>query len=260
MDLSNNELKPMRYRSNNSFVLPTSLSTDLSSLHMTPSDSNEELDMSYPQETSVNPMFTDPSANQASAYQAIEAAYREQGIRIHLNQTAVATMTQQQQQQQPSATDHVNESKLPINPQRPRVFIHRNPSRSSSALQYTSAAQDTNQDSRPFSAFHQTSNHHFEQYRSDDGSHGPVIDLSQLPARSTVEYSSTSMLASEHSNPITLTAHLGMNTIVTRSVENDPDLDYMTRLLKTANGDSFRGKSARKDPFFRTGRYSTARF
>ena len=250
MDLSNNELKPMRYRSNNSFVLPTSLSNDLSSLHMTPSDSNEELDMNHLQQTSVNPMFTPPivsppNANQSSAYQAIEAAYLEHGIRIHLNPATASTMTQQQ----PSTTDPVNGNKPPMNPQRPRVFIHRNPSRSSSALLYTNAVPDDNRDSRPFSALHQTSNHQFEQYRSDDVSYRPMVDLSQLPAQSTVDYSSTSMLASEHSNVVSPTANLGMHTIVTRSVENDADLDYMTRLLKTANGDSFRGKALRTETF-----------
>ena len=76
-----------------------------------------------------------------------------------------------------------------------------------------------------------------------------MVDLSQLPAQSTVDYSSTSMLASEHSNAVSPTANLGMNTVVTRSVESDADLDYMTRLLKTANGDSFRGKASRAETF-----------
>ena len=248
MDLSNNESKPARFRSNNSFVLPTSLSNDLSSLHMTPSDSNDELDSTHLQQTSANPMFahstaSQPIAHHSSAYQAIEAAYREHGIRIHLNPTTATAIGQQHS----SASDYLNGSKPPISLQRPRVFIHRTPSRSSSALHYTDAAPDHKQDSRPFSALQQTSNHDFEQYRRDDLSCGAVIDLSQLPARPNVEHSSTSILASERSNLLTPPTNVGITTIVTKPIENDPDLAYMSRLLKTTNGDSFRGNWSRTE-------------
>jgi len=234
MDLSNSELKPVKHRTNNTFALPTSL-------NISPADYTSEIDTDYPQPPPTQRRafpFSTPSP-----YQAIEAAYLEHGIRIHLNPTTAAAVAHQQQQKYLSA-ENLNDRKSVNSIQRNRAFANRNPSRSSSALNYSTIAHDTHQDSRPFSALQQTSTLDFDPINTHNISYVQPIE-NQNSVRLTNTYCSSMILTSENSAPIALPTQSTMtNGTASREalINKDPDLAYMSSLLQTTSGDSYRGK------------------
>jgi hypothetical protein len=246
MDLSTNGFKTLKHRTNNTFALPTSLDTELSSLTVTPYDRTPELYSNH-QQTSKHRTFRLSSPSQptnVSTYQAIEAAYLEHGIRIHLNSTTGSIVTQQPN----FITENSNERKFENNIHRHKAFINRNPSRSSSALHYSTVIHDKNQDSRPFSALQQSSTSDFEQNNTHRNSHTQPIEIQnrlQLSQPSKNNYSLSSIITSEQSDPMILPTQLAITNdtpLTTTLINNDPDLEYMSSLLQTTNGDSFRGK------------------
>jgi hypothetical protein len=251
MDLSNSEFKPAKQRSNNTFALPTSLNHELSYLNITPSDQSPEIYSRQCQQTSTRRNFLIPPPSQAthtSSYQAIEAAYREHGIRIQLSSTTAAAVSQQKIQSTENLTGRKSANSL----QRHKAFVDRNASRSSSALHYSTIKTDLNQDSRPFSALQQTSTNDFEQTNTYNVSYVQPIE-SQVTLKSSEQlnthFCSSSIVANEHSNPVTPPSHLAITngTVSTTTlIDNDPDLAYMSTLLQTTSGDSFRGKPNEK--------------
>jgi hypothetical protein len=249
MDLSNSGYKPSKHRTNNTFALPTSLNTELSSLNGTPHDHTPDLYAKHHQQTSKRrpfPLSSPTQSTNVSSYQAIEAAYLEHGIRIHLNSTTGSTVTKQ-----PNSTrENSNERKFENTIHRHKAFVNRNPSRSSSALHYSTISHDRNQDSRPFSALQQTSTDDYEQNDTHRISH-PQPSESQNQSQSSQplnnNYCLSSRVASEQSDPMILPTQLAItngtsSTTTTTLINNDPDLEYMSSLLQTTNGDSFRGK------------------
>lgn len=248
LDLSNNESKPSRHRSNNAFVFPTSLNHELSTLHMSSADSHDErtttthhLQSASTDQMPIHSNTSQSTTNPLPPYQVLEAAYLEHGIRIHIDPNTAAAFNQQQTLT--SDRSHGNKSTTLLQ-QRPRAFVNRNPSRSSSALQYQVILPDPNQDSRPFSALQPGSRHDFEgNSHHDDQLYSNGIDLSQLNGHHHQEYSTHSILASEHSTPLTPPEHIPIPIYGGKSIDDDPDLVYMKKLLKTTNGDSFRGKT-----------------
>jgi hypothetical protein len=252
MDLSNSGSKPSKHRTNNTFALPTSLNNEVTSLHLSPANYTPEINTHQPQHTLARRGFPLPTSTQPareSSYQAIEAAYLEHGIRIHLNSTAVAAVTQQQN----STTENLTKRKPPNIIQRHKAFANRNPSRSSSALHYPSVVHDTKQDSRPFSALHQTSAVDFGQVNIQQIS---LTQSNESQTQSLLSHqlnnncSSISLVASDQSNHIPLLTQLAITdgtTPTTTVPNNDPDLAYMSSLLQTTSGDAFRGKSIQKN-------------
>jgi hypothetical protein len=176
-----------------------------------------------------------PPSNLAS-YQAIESAYLERGIRIRLSPSRTATSAPQ------------TGRKSANNLQRHTAFTSRNPSRTSSVLQYATTNQDQHHDSRSFSALQQTSSGDFEQTSKHNVSyaHSSQIDEETHPI-----YYSPSILVSENSNPTTLekvpNTHDNLNTPTL--YDNDPDLAYMSSLLQKSSGDSFRGNAYHETSF-----------
>lgn len=239
MDLSNSETKPSKHRSNTSFVFPTSLSSDVSSLVISPAEPSAETNTSFPQRAIHRPTPLHPT--HLSSYQAIEAAYREHGIRIHLNPSTAANMSQQQI----LSTENLSGRKSVSSIQRSRPFMNRNPSRSSSALNYSAAVQDSNENSRPFSALQPTSIVDFSSTVTHNNSYVQTND-SQNPMQINNNYSTSSIITSEHSQRIPIPTQLaitdGATDTTSSFIQNDPDLAYMSSLLKTTSGDSFRGK------------------
>lgn len=247
MDLSNTEIKPIKHRSNNSFALPTSLNNDLSSLTVSISDHLREIDYQPSQQTLSQQRLINPAPSQAtrvSSYQAIEAAYREHGIRIHLDPTAAAAVSQQQFQTNGNQTDRKSASTI----HRIKAFVNRNPSRASSALHYPTAEPELYQESRPFSALQQTSMTDFEGTQTNDASYSNKTEKPKdlkNPEQSNINYCASSILVSEPSdNVISQTKRIDANdaSTVTTMFDNDPDVIYMTSLLQTNAGDSYRGK------------------
>jgi hypothetical protein len=229
MDLSNSEYKPVKYRANNTFALPTSLniSPEINTDHSQPiSTTRRVLPFSIHSNT--------------SPYQVIEAACLEHGIRIHLNPMTAAAVAQQKS----SSTENLNSKKSENSLQRNRTFVNRNPSRSSSALNYSTAVNVTQQDSRPFSALQQISTTDFDPTNTHNVSYvQPIENQNSLPL--TNAYCSSSILTSEQSDPIVLQAQSAVtNGTPSREAftNHDPDLAYMSSLLKTTSGDSYRGK------------------
>lgn len=163
-------------------------------------------------------------------YQALEAAYLERGIRIRISPTRTSG---QQSSGRKSATGI----------QRQTAFASRNPSRTSSVLQYTSPNGDQQHDSRPFSALQQTSSNDFEQSHAHNVSYA---QSSQINDESFYhDYLAPSIVASEHSNPTSpplLQTNELISTTATTSFDTDPDFLYMSILLKKSSGDGFRGK------------------
>lgn len=244
MDISNNEVKPSKYRTNNSFALPTSLGNEISSQNLSPSNQTPDLNINP---SHVNPTgrrsFAYPTPSQptrASSYQAIEAAYLEHGIRIHLNPSAVGVVSQQPN----PSSENLNPRKVVNGIQRHKAFINRIPSRASSAFDFPPTVHDMQQDSRPFSALQQTSTEDFNQTTSNNHAYIPTNGTSHALQLANPFCSST-ILASEqadhilfHNNQLAIT---NGTTSTETLVNNDPDLAYMSSLLQTASGDSFRG-------------------
>jgi len=239
MDLSNSESKPLKHRSNTTFVLPTSLTNDVSSLAISPSDPNLENNLTHSQQTvlSNRRLINGLAPGQSmplSSYQAIEAVYREHGIRIHLDPATAANVSQQQQT---TSTENLTGRKSSSSIQRARPFVYRTPSRSSSALNYSTVAREINDDSRPFSALQQTSTVEFVQATANDNTNAS----SQI----NNPYSTSSILTNERSEhsvlPLQLT-NTDETTTVSSLIQNAPDLAYMSSLLQTTNGDLFRGQ------------------
>jgi hypothetical protein len=242
MDLSNSEFKPAKHRTNNTFALPTSLNSDLSSLNISPSNETPELTINYSQQFLPRrpyPLASPSQTTHVSTYQAIEAAYLEHGIRIHLNSTTAAAVTQQTN----LTTENLTEKKSTNNIHRQKAFVNRNPSRSSSALHYSTTINDTNQNSRPFSALQQTSTVDFDQKTPNHNSSTQPTDSQnqfQITQPLTNNYCSSSIVASERYDHTQLAIPNDITSTGTL-VNNDPDLAYMSSLLQTTNGDSFRG-------------------
>jgi len=219
MDLSQNNLKPTKFRSNNSFAFPASL-------NIRSSDQNHEMITRFHQ----SPVT--PAASQSSnrpSYQAIEAAYLEHGVRIRVS---------------PTRTSQQSERKSVNSLQRHTAFISRNPIRTTSVLHYTTTDLDQHHDSRSFSALQQSSSNDFEQTQTHNVSYA---QSSQLNEEIHDDYLSPSIIVSEHSNPITPPEKLPItnnrtSTTPTTLYDNDPDLLYMSSLLKKPSGDSFLGK------------------
>ncbi|CAF0727881.1 unnamed protein product [Rotaria sp. Silwood1] len=254
MDLSNSECKPSKHRTNNSFALPTSLNNDLSSLSISISDRANEMDIQASQQTLSRRKFNQPPPSQTtrtSSYQAIEAAYLEHGIRIHLNPTTAAAVTQQQQNQTTTTIGNTTERKSASTIQRNKAFVHRNPSRSSSALHYKATLQESHQDSRPFSELQQTSMTDFAETQIRNVSFVQTTESEQkftLSEQLENNYCSSSILMSEPSDHIILPTQIPItnDTTSTTTLDNDPDLAYMTSLLQTTNGDAFRDTIRRR--------------
>ena len=245
MDLSNNELKSAKYRTNNFFALPTSLSNEHSSQNMSPANQTPDLTTNYsygiPTVRRTHAFPTPSQPTRTSSYQAIEAAYLEHGIRIHLNpSTTVAVVTQQSN----GSTENLNPRKVTNGMQRHKAFVNRVPSRASSAFDFPPTTHDTHQDSRPFSALQQTSTEDFHQSNSKKATHISPKETSNALQLANPFCSST-IVASEQADHIPLPNQLaitnGTNSTETL-VNNDPDLAYMSSLLQTTSGDCFRGK------------------
>jgi len=242
MDLSNSEFKPSKHRTNNAFALPTSLNNELSSLHLSSCNHNHEMNTNLSEQ--VLPLSTTSQPTHGSTYQAIEAAYLEHGIRIHLNSSTAAAVTQQQT----LTTENLTGGRSTNSIQRHKAFVNRYPSRSSSALHYPTSVHDTNQDSRPFSVLQQTSTLDFEPTNMHNVSYSQPIESQnqlQLPQQLNNNYCSSSYLTSEQSDHLTLPTQLAITNEITSTgtlVNNDPDLAYMSSLLQTTTGDLFRGK------------------
>ena len=248
MDIANNEVKLSKYRTNNSFALPTSLGNEISSQNLSPSNQTPDLN--------VNPTgrrsFAYPTPSQptrTSSYQAIEAAYLEHGIRIHLNPNALPVVSQQPN----PSSENVNPRKVVNGIQRHKAFINRIPSRASSAFDFPPTVHDTHPDSRPFSALQQTSIEDFDQTTSNNHVHIPTNGTSHAVQLANPFCSST-ILASEQADHILFPNNQLAITNGTTSTEtlvnNDPDLAYMSSLLQTASGDSFRGTEKFFHSFF----------
>lgn len=188
-----------------------------------------------------------------SSYQAIESAYREQGIRIRI------------------ASQQQTEKKSNDNLRRHSAFCNRNPSRTSSVLHYTTTTTthlNYQPDSRPFSALQQTSSNDFDQNQTHNVSYAQSsqIDEENYPTNLL----SSSIIESEHSicspsspplplpsrssscsvrhlpEKLPLTTSNVVSTTTAISQENDPDFAYMCALLSKPSGDSFRGKQKSK--------------
>jgi hypothetical protein len=245
MDLSNSGYKPTKYRTNNTFVLPTSLSNGLSSLNISPYDHHNKINSNQSKTRRKFFLPTPSQVIQTPTYQALEAVYLEHGIRIHLNPATPVSVPQQSNQ----TAEHLNRRKSVNTIQRYKPFINRNPSRSSSAIHYSTTVQDGHQDFRPFSALQQRSTTNFEETNTHNVSFIQSIqNENQLESteHSNNNCCSSSIDASEHLDHMILPTQLAIRSdtasATTTLNNNDPDLAYMSALLKTSNGDSFRGK------------------
>jgi hypothetical protein len=230
MDLSRNDLKPTKYRCNTSFAVPTSLNSESSPLIVLSSDQTHEMNI---RPRSHQPIIipTGLSSSNLPSYQAIETTYLKYGIRIRLS---------------PTRTDQQSGRKSVNSLQQHTVFASRNPIRSSSVLHYTTNNLDQHQDSRSFSALQQSSSNDFEQTHTHNVSYA---QSSQINEEIHDGYLTPSIIASEHLNSMTPPEKIPSAhdlTSTTTLYDNDPDLAYMSSLLKQPSGDSFLGKIKEK--------------
>ena len=171
-----------------------------------------------------------------SAYQAIEAVYLGQGIRIRLSPTKVNAPAAPAIQ--PTGRRSANSL------QRHTTFTNRNPSRTSSVLHYATTTQDLDHDGRSFSALQQMSSVGFDHSHPHNVSFAQTSQASEMAA--SQDYYSVSMNTSEHSNRTALAEKTvrrrDSSTATTALNSNDHDLAYMSSLLKTSAGQSYRGE------------------
>jgi hypothetical protein len=224
MDLSINDIKPTRYRRNTAFLISTSHNFESPSRIISASDTRLR-------QPPVTPTVIQPV--KLPTYQDIEAAYLERGIRIRVTPT------------RPSQS--AGGRKSAPNLQRHSAFVSRDPTRTSSVLHYTVANLNEPYDSRPFSALQQTSSDDFEQGHTHNVSYAQSSQVNdETPQHET--YLSPSIVVSEHSNSLTPEkVPLTNNTTSSTSMfDNDPDLAYMSMLLRKQNGDAFTGNIEKK--------------
>ena len=228
MDISDTDLKLSRHRSNNSFIFPASFNSELSSLTISPSEQFDELN-TWSRQHIVNP--TTSKSSNISPYQAIEAAYLEHGIRVRLSPTKVTASGQESQRKSASTL------------QRHKAFVNRQPSRTSSALYYATSHLDQYDDSRSFSVLQETFSTNFEQTPARDELNAHLSETNkELCGKDCY---STSTIVKKPSNSANSSDNLFIindATSTTTLVDNDPDLVYMSSLLKQPSGESVRGK------------------
>ena len=234
MDISTNVFKPTKYRPNTSFSITTSQNFQSSSRIASASDVRSRQSL-------VIPTVTQPVT--LPTYEDIEAVYLGHGIRIRV--TPVQT-------NQPSGRE-----KSPLKLQRHSAFVTRNPTRTSSVLHYNVANLNEPHHARPFSALHQTSSNDFEQNQTHNVSYAQPSQVNEeILLHPHENYFSPSIVLSEHSNPTTPEkASLANNATSSATLfDNDPDLAYMSTLLRKQNGDAFRGKIKEKKKEERNGK------
>jgi len=228
MDLSNNVLKPTCHRSNTSFALPTSMNTEISYLHLSPSDHTHE--MSTYSFQGADFLSASRSSNMSS-YKAIQTAYLDHGIRIRLSPQKTASATRPKSERK--STNSLRSSTACI-------------SRKSNDLHDATTNQDDDHDIESFSTLQQMSSNDFEQIYTDNASYN---QSSPLDEEIHDDYYSSSIIATENSNPNTPVEKLAFTNSTASTAtfyDDDPDLVYMSSLLKIASLDSFRGKSTTK--------------
>jgi hypothetical protein len=160
-----------------------------------------------------------------SSYQAIEATYLEHGIRINLNLPTDAGVLKRQNQ----TTENSPGRNPGNNTERYKSFNNRNLSRSSTPPHYLTTVQDTNLNSRTSVADpEQMHTHKISYAQSSDNDHCSSV-----------------ITASGHSDQMTLPTQSDIKNdkpSLATLIGNDPDLIYMSSLLRRTSGDSFRGK------------------
>lgn len=171
-------------------------------------------------------------------YQAIEAAYLERGIRIRLSPT--------------KAGQSSGRKSAGSNLQRHTAFANRNPSRTSSVLQYTSNNLEQQHDSRSFSVLQQSS----EDFEPSHAHNVSYAQSSQINDESFYhDYVAASIVASEHSIPSPrpppekIAPANELISANTASFHTDPDFLYMSTLFMKPSGDAFRGNERNNPPF-----------
>ncbi|CAF1406661.1 unnamed protein product [Adineta steineri] len=232
MNLSNNVSKPIHHRSNTSFAFPTSFNSEISYPHLTPSaDSIHEMS-SYSFRTTDT--LTASQASNMSSYRNLQAAYLDRGIRVHLSPRKAMSARQAKSERQP------------INDARPNTAcVRRNPRRLSNTLQDTIINQDPHIES--YSTLQQESANDFEQIHTQNGSNGELSSSMDEDDN----YYTTSFITSEHYNPSkkSLTHTIKPTTPID---DNDPDIVYMSTLLKKARVESGRDTIRRHGPIRKT--------
>lgn len=199
--------------------------TELASLPSEPTNEN----CSHDQRDSLTIQDGSSQVTEMKSYKAIEAAYLEHGIRIRLT---------------PTKSNPNTAARRSSGSQRHTSFSNRNPSRTSSVLQYAPARPELDQETRSFSVLQQTSSNTF------DGNQKLTTSFAQsstqcLNETNQQEYFSPSIVATEYSNPIVPSEKPSIMTPrqeACNSVSNDPDLAYMCSLLTTSIGQSYRGE------------------
>lgn len=200
-----------------------------------PSDQiNETLGNQQPTENLII-QDTCSQTTDMTSYKAIEAAYLEHGIRIRLTPNKSSTTNKT------TATT----GRRSANSQRHLSFTNRNPSRTSSVLTYAPTRPEIDQETRSFSALHQASANGFETSQTLNVSLAQSSSTQYFEGTKSSEYFSTSFIAKEHSNPVTPPGKTSTHqpSAISLTFPNDPDLAYMSSLLKTSIGQSYRGES-----------------
>lgn len=229
MDIASTDLRSLPHRSNTGFAFPTSLNTDISYLHLTPD--NRVYEMSSDSFQDPDLMTASQSSN-LSSYKAIQAAYLQHGIRIRYSprKTTPATAARPDRQPSGSACTRTTSSK-------------EHPVGLPKVSQHMARKQHAEPDSASFDTPQQSSSNDFDHVRiadvSDEESTSPIND--DIPD----EYYSTSFITSQHfpsGTPLEKTRFANTLTPTAPVLDDDdPDIAYMSSLLKIASSDSFRG-------------------
>lgn len=161
---------------------------------------------------------------EVSSYQAIEAAYRQRGIRIRLSPGKGSPS-------QGSAAGRRSALSL----RRPSTFSNRNPSRTSSVLNYSSTKPEFEPVERSFSVLQQASSNAFESEHTKSLAFTQSTEISEVPTVSGFSENETSPKL------VTSAVTTEKSVIPINLSMNDPDLAYMSVLLKTSAGESYRG-------------------
>ncbi|UJR23355.1 hypothetical protein I4U23_026367 [Adineta vaga] len=240
MDIVTTDLRTVHHRSNTSFALPTSLEKEIAYSYLSPYDQMHEISSHSFQDPDL---LTASQSTDLSSYKAIQQAYLQHGIRIRLSQRKASSATRSRPERKS------------IHSARPHTAnIRQQSAKPTNVLQDATTKQNEDHDAQSFSTPQQTSLNDFEQIHvnnvSDDELQSPIND--EIPE----DYYSTSFITSQHfhldtpqrrtqsTNPITPTT-----TILD---DDDPDIIYMSSLLKIASVESFRDTNCRQSAVRRT--------
>ncbi|CAF0787615.1 unnamed protein product [Adineta ricciae] len=227
MDIINTDLRSIHHRSNTSFALPTSLERDISYPHLTSYDQMHDMSSHSFQDPDL---LTESQSSNLSSYKAIQQAYLQHGIRIRFSPRKIVSATHSKCERPLTSSARPHTASARQNSAKPMI-----------------TKQNQDHETESYDSPQQGSSNDFEQNHVNNISEEEILE----------DCYSTSFITSQHfhsSTPSEKTHFTNTNTPTTATLldDDDPDMLYMSSLLKIASVESFRDANRRHGVVRRT--------